>query len=128
MSKEFSKRNRAENYSDPLADTQAAIAALEASEDLDTETTEKSNDAAGSTGSNTSRESNKSAAHQAKAKTAATTEATVEFKHWFSMRLKQHQELQAHHYPVILAYFKRNNLTERETANKYDQCLKRFGF
>lgn len=52
----------------------------------------------------------------------------VSFENWFSVRLKNHKHLQAHHYPVILTFFKQNNLTEFETESKYDAMLTRFGY
>lgn len=56
------------------------------------------------------------------------TDNSLEFKSWFALRLKDHKKLQAHHYPVILSFFKKNDLSETESEGKYDAMLKRFGY
>ena len=52
----------------------------------------------------------------------------VSFEGWFTLKLKTHKKLQAHHYPVILAFFKKNGLTEMETEGSFNSALNKFGY
>jgi len=56
------------------------------------------------------------------------TEEQVGFADWFSIRLRDHKKLQAHHYNSILTYFKNKGLNEREQPQEFDSMLKEFGF
>lgn len=58
----------------------------------------------------------------------AKSVAKVEFKNWFTAALQKSRRLQAHHYPVILAYAQLHKLSELEPAAKYDELLKKFGY
>lgn len=52
----------------------------------------------------------------------------VAYESWFVVQLQTHKKIQAHHYPTILAYFKKNNITELEPESAYDSMLKKFGY
>ena len=57
-----------------------------------------------------------------------TSSEPVSFEGWFTVKMKGHKRLQAHHLPVLQAFFKKNNLTELEPESKYDAMLKRYGY
>ena len=54
--------------------------------------------------------------------------SSIEYQSWFSRSLKSNEKLQAHHYPVILSFFKSQQLTEVESESAYDAALKKFGY
>ena len=55
-------------------------------------------------------------------------EQNISFKDWFVISMKSNTKLQAHHYDSILAFAKKQNLTESEPSYKYDTALKLFGY
>lgn len=57
-----------------------------------------------------------------------TSAETVAFTNWFSKTIRDHRQLKATHYATVLAFFKDNDLSEQEPAEKYDAMLKVFGF
>jgi len=57
-----------------------------------------------------------------------TQDEKINFNDWFVITLKANKKLEAHHYDSILAYAKKQNLTETEPSSKYDDALKKFGY
>jgi hypothetical protein len=55
-------------------------------------------------------------------------EDKISFNDWFVITMKSNKRIEAHHYDSILAYAKKQNLTESEPSSKYDEALKKFGF
>lgn len=55
-------------------------------------------------------------------------ESKIGFNDWFVITLKSNKKVQAHHYDSLLAFAKKQNLTETEPSSKYDEALKKFGY
>ena len=52
----------------------------------------------------------------------------VSFESWFTVKMKGHAKLRAHHLPVLQAYFSKNSLSDSEPESEYDAMLKRYGY
>jgi len=61
-------------------------------------------------------------------KSTSQEQDKISFNSWFTLKVNARRKVQAHHYEAILAFFKKQGLSEMEAPKAFDSALKAFGY